>query len=104
MRKIFLVLFLVTGLLAPSTALAQDVKITPDERKKFAIRFDRDDLTRADLTARATAINSLRASKVLSANEGRAWLGLAPYAGGDTYENPNTGTAPAKTPVDKEGV
>jgi HK97 family phage portal protein len=67
---------------------------TPEERATKAVRFDRDDLTRADLSVRATAINSLRSSEVLSANEGRGWLGLAKREGGDTYNNPNTGTQP----------
>lgn len=64
-----------------------------DERKSLKIVFDRDDLTRASLTERATAINSLRASKVLNANEGRSWLGLQPYDGGDVFENTNITTA-----------
>lgn len=63
-----------------------------EDRPRYAIRFDRDDLTRADLTARATAINSLVASRVLNPNEGRSWLGLAPYAGGEVFANPNTGS------------
>lgn len=63
-----------------------------EERPRYAIRFDRDDLTRADLTARATAINSLVASRVLNPNEGRAWLGMTPYAGGEVFANPNTGS------------
>jgi HK97 family phage portal protein len=68
----------------------------PDERARFAIRFDRDDFGRADLSSRATAINSLIASRTLSPNEGRAWLGLAPRAGGEEYINPNiaNGTDP----------
>jgi HK97 family phage portal protein len=48
--------------------------LTPEERGSYAIRFDRDDLTRADLSTRATVINSLIASRVLNANEGRSWL------------------------------
>lgn len=63
-----------------------------DDRRAHRIRFDRDDLTRADLTARATAISSLISSRTLSPNEGRGWLGLAPREGGNTYENPNTGS------------
>lgn len=65
--------------------------LTEEERGRLAIRFDRDDMSRADLTARATAINSLRASEVLSADEARSWLGLGPRADGQggTYENPN---------------
>lgn len=62
---------------------------TDEERGSFKVVFERDDISRVDLTARATAINSLRASKVLSANEARSWLDLAPYDGGDVYENTN---------------
>lgn len=72
--------------------------LTADERKTLTFKFDRDDLSRASLTDRANAINSLRASKVLNANEGRAWLGLAPYDGGEVYENTNI-TTPQKYPV-----
>jgi HK97 family phage portal protein len=63
----------------------------PEDRKKFAVRFDRDDLSRASLTERATAINSLRSSEVLSADEGRAWLGMEPRPADslDQYRNPN---------------
>ncbi|MBB5046159.1 HK97 family phage portal protein [Rhodopseudomonas rhenobacensis] len=63
-----------------------------DERASYRVVFDRDDLTRASLTDRAAAINSLRASKVLNANEGRSWIGLQPYEGGDVYENTNIST------------
>ena len=61
----------------------------PEERERFVIRFDRDDFGRADLTARATAINGLIASRVLNPNEGRAWLGLARREGGGEFTNPN---------------
>lgn len=67
----------------------------PEERARFVVRFDRDDFGRADLTARATAINGLIASRVLNPNEGRAWLGLGPREGGEEYLNPNiSATAP----------
>ncbi|MFS8124219.1 phage portal protein [Rhizobium sp. BR 250] len=59
------------------------------DRSRFRILLDRDDLTRADLTARATAISSLISAKVLNPNEGRAWLDLAPYTGGEEYGNPH---------------
>lgn len=65
----------------------------PEDRKRFAIRFDRDDLTRADLQTRATAINSLISSRTINPNEGRDWLGLPPRAGGEEYANPNTGSS-----------
>ena len=60
------------------------------------IRFDRDDLTRADLSTRSTVINSLIATQVINPNEAREWLGLAPRAGGDVFFNPNiTGASDA---------
>ncbi|CAM3388430.1 phage portal protein [Paracoccus nototheniae] len=65
------------------------------ERGRYVIRFDRDDLTRADLATRATVINSLIASQTLNPNEGRSWLGLPPRAGGDEFLNPNISAAPA---------
>ena len=78
---------------------------TSAERSTHAVRFDRDDLTRADLGTRSTVINTLVSSRVLNPNEGRAWLGLPPYAGGDMFLNPNItstpspdGTTPKETP------
>lgn len=65
---------------------------TAEERREYRVAFDRDDLTRASLTERATAINSLIASRVLNPNEGRAWLDLPPRTGGNEYANPNTGS------------
>lgn len=70
-----------------------------EERSSYRIVFDRDDLTRASLTERAAAINSLRASKVLNANEGRQWLGMQPYEGGDVYENTNITTPDKAQPA-----
>jgi HK97 family phage portal protein len=66
----------------------------PDERATYRVRFDRDDLTRADLTARATAISSLISAKVLNPNEARGWIDLAPYDGGDEFTNPHITTTP----------
>lgn len=62
---------------------------TREERQRYRILLDRDDLTRADLTARATAISSLISAKVLNPNEAREWLDLAPYDGGNEYGNPH---------------
>lgn len=78
---------------------------TKDERKTHRIVFDRDDLTRASLTERAQAISSLRASKVLSANEGRDWIGLPGYgAEGDVYENTNINTTEPPAPPKKPDI
>lgn len=63
-----------------------------DERQTHVIRFDRDDLTRADLSTRATVINSLIASQTINPNEGRSWIGLPPRDGGDEFINPNIET------------
>ncbi|GGG62843.1 head HK97 family portal protein [Salipiger pallidus] len=76
---------------------------TPEERATHAIRFDRDDLTRADLSTRSTVINSLVASRVINPNEGRAWLGLTPYAGGDEFANPNITTPDARNSASVDG-
>ncbi|TNH41287.1 phage portal protein [Paracoccus haeundaensis] len=76
-----------------------------EERGRYVVRFDRDDLTRADLSTRATVINSLISSQTLNPNEGRGWLGLPPRDGGDKFLNPNISAAPgapksAPTPED----
>lgn len=94
MGRQFLVLCLEPWLQALEGALRRALFL-PEDRRRFAVRVDRDDLTRASLTERATAINSLRASKVLSANEGRSWIDLPPYAGGDVYENTNITAGPS---------
>ncbi|WP_114966815.1 phage portal protein [Alkalilacustris brevis] len=90
MGREFLSYCLEPWLVALEGALRQAL-FTPEERPFWRVHFDRDDLTRADLTTRATAINSLIASRVINPNEGRAWLDLEPYEGGNQYANPNTG-------------
>lgn len=64
------------------------VLLTREERRTRRFLFDRDDLTRADLQTRATAISSLIAAKVLNPNTARSWLDLGPYDGGEIYQNP----------------
>lgn len=61
---------------------------TPEERVRYRVSFDRDDLTRADLSVRATAIASLIQTQVINSNTARDWLGLPPRAGGEEYLNP----------------
>lgn len=73
-----------------------------DERGRFRVSFDRDDFGRADLSSRATSINGLIASRTLSPNEGRAWLGLAPRDGGDEYLNPHISAAAPDAPAAQE--
>ncbi|EYD71584.1 Phage portal protein [Rubellimicrobium mesophilum DSM 19309] len=71
--------------------------LSPEERATHVIRFDRDDLTRADLQTRATTINSLVSARVINPNEGRSWLGLGPYPGGEQFANPNISAALPKS-------
>lgn len=92
MQRQFLQLCLEPWLRALESAFRRAL-FSKDERARFAVRFDRDDFTNVDLTARATAISSLVSSRVLNPNEGRAWLDLPPYAGGEEYANPNTGAS-----------
>lgn len=62
--------------------------LTDAERGEYRFAFDIDDTSQADLTARATAINSLISSRVLNPNEARDWLGMPPREGGDEFANP----------------
>lgn len=64
----------------------------PEERDVYSAEFDTTDLLRTDLSARASAYSTLIQSRVLSPNEARAREGMAPYAGGEVFANPNTTT------------
>lgn len=92
MQRQFLLLCLEPWLLALEGAFRRAL-FTREDRTRFAVRFDRDDFTNVDLTARATAINSLVSSRVINPNTGREWLDLPPYEGGEEYANPNTGSS-----------
>lgn len=70
----------------------QRALFTPDERQTLAIEFDTDDLTRADIGARAQAYSSLISARVLNPNEARRWEGLPAYEGGDAFSNPHITT------------
>ncbi len=69
--------------------------LSDEERQTTIIRFDRDDLTRADLSTRATVIGGLIASQTINPNEARSWIGLPPRDGGDEFRNPHITEAPA---------
>jgi hypothetical protein len=77
----------------PFEASMRRALFAPKERVDWRISFERDDFSSVDLTARATAISSLIASRVINPNEARPWVGtgLAPYEGGDEFANPHTG-------------
>ena len=101
MGREFLVYCLEPWLKALESALRRGLFL-PDERKDRVIRFDRDDLTRADLNTRSTVISSLVSSRVLNPNEGRRWLGLLPYEGGEEFANPHITTETEKPKDPKE--
>ncbi len=99
MHRQFLQLCLEPWLQALESAFRR-VLFNKDQRKNHAVRFDRDDFTNVDLTARSTAISSLRSSMVMTRNEARSWLDLEPVEDGDTFENPNTGSSqPGSVPA-----
>jgi HK97 family phage portal protein len=98
----FLVLCLEPWLKAIETALNRALFL-PEERGQFAIRISRDDLTRADLGARATAYSQLIASRIINPNTARQWEGVPPYDGGDEYANPAITAGPAKPDTSEAG-
>jgi HK97 family phage portal protein len=85
-----------TGLefwMMPLEAALRRALFTPEERRTYRIRFERDDYSDVDLTARATAVASLISSRAINPNEARTvFLDLPPYDGGSEYANPNTGS------------
>ncbi|MGV8831248.1 MAG: phage portal protein [Devosia sp.] len=95
--KEFLTYTLEPWLLALEAAMRRAM-FTAQDRSEYRIRFDRDDLTRADLTARATAISSLISSRTLNPNEARSWIDMPPRKGGDEFANPNTGSSQPGAP------
>ncbi|KPL55475.1 hypothetical protein ABB55_27240 [Prosthecomicrobium hirschii] len=77
--------------------------LTAEERQTYCVEFDTDDLTLPSLGDQAEAYGKLITARVANPNEVRAWMGLAPYQGGDQFENPNT-TSGGGLPADSTGV
>lgn len=93
MQRQFLMLCLEPWLRALESGFRRAL-FKPDDRRKYAIRFDREDFSKVDLTVLATAINSLVSSRVLNPNEGRDWLRMPKGpAELDQFANPNTGAS-----------
>jgi HK97 family phage portal protein len=81
------------------TAWEAEVRLklfTPDERGTYFAEFLVDDLVRADLAARMEAYGKAITNRIFNPNEVRAMENRAPYAGGDTFENPNTSRGAAQ--------
>lgn len=68
--------------------------IPAEERQKYFVEFNTDELLKADTQARASAYQTLIAARVINPNEARAKENLAPYEGGNEFLNPNTTSAP----------
>lgn len=66
--------------------------LTPEERQTFYAEFVTDDLTSTDTAARAAAYGQYRSMGVMTANEVRAGLNLAPRQDGNVLQNPYTST------------
>ncbi len=67
------------------------------ERGRYVVRFDRDDLSRADLATRASTVSTLVAAEVINKDEGRDWFGLTarPNGEGQVFGNPHINVSPA---------
>ncbi len=99
MQRLFLMLCLEPWLLALESAFRRALFLKED-RARYAVRFERDDFSKVDLQVLATAINSLVASRVLSPNEARDWLGMPKGpAELDKFANPNTGASQPGQPT-----
>lgn len=104
MQRLFLMLCLEPWLKALEGALRRAL-FKPEDRKRFAIRFEREDFSKVDLAVLATAINSLIASRALNPNEARTWLGMPKGpADLDQFANPNTGASQPGAPRSKPGA
>lgn len=100
MQRLFLMLTLEPWLLAVEGAFRRAL-FSGEDRKRYAVRFERDDFSKVDISVLAPAISSLIASRVASPNETRPWLGLPMGpAELDAFVNPHTGASqPATQPA-----
>ncbi len=70
--------------------------LSPEEQRDLGAEFETGALVQADIAKRFAAYASAISSRILSPNEVRELENRGPYAGGDTYANPNvTSGAPA---------
>lgn len=73
--------------------------LTTSDQRVIEFRHDTDELLRMDLLSRFQAYQIGIQSRIWNPNEVRAKEGLAPYDGGDVFENPNT-TSPGSNATD----
>jgi HK97 family phage portal protein len=75
------------------------VLLTAEERVERFFEFVTDDLLTVSFAQRATSYGQYRSMGVMTANEVRAGLNLAPLPDGDTLQNPYTTTSAPTAPV-----
>lgn len=90
-KQLELIVYVIEPWLKALESALDRALLTSEERKTLRFHVDRDDLTRA--------------SEVISADEARSWISLAPRADGKggEYKNPNVGAKPAKADPGSEG-
>jgi len=59
--------------------------LTPEERKRYFVKFNIDGLLRGDFKTRMEGLQIGVNTEILSPNEARDWFDLNPYKGGDEY-------------------
>ncbi|SCX27122.1 phage portal protein [Agrobacterium rosae] len=75
--------------------------IAPEDRDEIYVEHLTDALLKSDFASRATAYSAYRAAGVLTANEVRAGLNLAPLPDGNVLQNPYTTTDKTKPTTPK---
>ncbi len=77
--------------------------LTPTQRLHMKIRFNLDDYYQNDPSVTATALANLVRGGVLTANDARQRLGMAPVEGGDTVQMQGASLSPAPSPTQGRG-
>ena len=96
MGREFLTFCLEPWLCALESAFQRALFFGTGPRGRYVVRFDRDDMTRADFATRATVVATLLSSEVINPNEGREWFGYGKRPGGEVFSNPNINPSAGK--------
>lgn len=76
--------------------------LTQEERHDYYFEFITADLLTATEKDRAEALTKYRSGGIMTANEARAAINLAPRADGDNLDNPFTSTGATSTPANQD--
>lgn len=95
-----------TGTLRPWIARWQAaysrVLLTPEDRSRFYIEANVDDMMSVDHAARATAFSQYVSMRAMTPNEVRAAMNRPPLPGGDVLQNPFTSTGAEPAPANPQ--